>query len=184
MNIKLTLAIRFTAFVAILLTAFSVIIYQNYSQHRKTDYYERLVDRTNVFVNMCFDISDYDSISNMLASDVNLRPLSNYRLSIWDGNRLMISNSPNMLSAYHHNPIDKLKSKGRVAFFNGDTAYIAYLYKHENKSYTIASSSIDWVGKTKISFLKKLLGSAVGVPKPVILKSILFSILAVPPKII
>lgn len=157
MNIKHTLAIRFTVFVAVLLTAFSVIIYQNYSHYRKTDYYERLLDRTNVFAKMCFDIGDYDSIASMLANDVNLRPLSNYRLAVLDMDKLLISNSPNMFKGFHQSALDKLKSKGKVEFFNGDTAYLAYLYKHENKTYTVASSSIDWVGKTKITFLKKLI---------------------------
>lgn len=145
MNIKLTLTIRFTAVVVLLLTSFSLVVYNYYANYRKTTYYERLFERSNLITRIYIDSVDLKKIES------RLRPLDHFSISIWHEDKLIIQNgyTPS-LSADERL---QFKKKSIINLFKGDTAVIGFPYQFQGKNYLVLASSIDKVGGNKLGFL-------------------------------
>jgi hypothetical protein len=93
MNIKLSLTLRFLILVAILLASFSLVVYENYSRYRHDDYFERLRERSEAIAKHIIEITDPVLLNKILASENDIEPMSNLRVSVYSISGNLIGDS-------------------------------------------------------------------------------------------
>jgi len=84
MGLKFSLTLRFVLVVALLLSLFSITIYQNYSFYRKNDFKERLADRALSTSKLLIDYGAVDSVVLRIFDDNSIRPLLNQLVCVYD----------------------------------------------------------------------------------------------------
>lgn len=149
MNIKFILTIRFTVLVVLLLSSFSLVVYNYYANYRKTNFYERLFERSSLIAQLYVD-----SI-NVIEAERKLSPFDNFGICIWNDDKLLLeSGSKINLSG---DVLNLIKQNDSINLFKGDTAIVGFSCRFNDKEYLVAASSIDFNGKEKLDFLFKVI---------------------------
>lgn len=157
MNIKRSLTIRFLIIAALLLSAFSLVIYENYSNFRKIDYRERLAERTSSIATILLDVNNRDSVSIMMASDNNLRLMPFHKVSVYNNNLELVTDPLRASQNVSTKELEELKQKGHVAFERGDTQLVGFVMHHNANDYLVIGSALDLVGRKKVDYLKRVI---------------------------
>lgn len=132
--------------VALLLTSFSLVVYHYYGNFRKTNYSDRLFERSSLITRLYIDSIDLKEADNQLS------PLNLFSISVWDKSGQIFSDAKNLMYVSEE-ILQQIKPKNPITIFRGDTALIGFVYSYKKNNYTIIASSIDKVGKEKLDFL-------------------------------
>lgn len=157
MNIKLSLTLRFLILVAILLASFSLVVYENYSRYRHDDYFERLRERSESIAKHIIEITDPVLLSKILASENDIEPMSNLRVSVYSISGNLIGDSSTITNLPYPNIIDEVKAKKYIELAKGETHYIGFLTTHKGRKFIVIGSGNIFIGAQKLKFLGQLI---------------------------
>jgi len=157
MNIKLSLTLRFLILVAMLLASFSLVVYENYSRYRQDDYFERLKERSEAVAKHTIDITDPILLNEILKSENDIRPMSNFRVSVYSISGHLIGDSTTVTNLPYPNIIDEVRIKKHIELAKGETHYIGFLTTHKEQRFIVIGSGTILVGAQKLKFLGQLM---------------------------
>lgn len=157
MNIKLSLTIRFLIIAALLLTAFSLVIYENYSNFRKVDYQERLAERTASIASVLLDVRNPDSVSIMMARDNNLRLMPFHKVSVYNSRFMLVTDPTRASRNITTEILNDIRQKKHTSFALADTQFVGFVMKHKDADYLVVGSALDLVGRKKADYLLQVI---------------------------
>ncbi|MBP9186907.1 MAG: HAMP domain-containing histidine kinase [Bacteroidia bacterium] len=157
MNIKRALTLRFLILVALLLTSFSIVVYQNYANHRTEYFYERLNKRSNRIAKLMIDITNPDSLDEEIERVNILRPISNHKTSVFTMDGKLISDSSRKVEERLTEVIAEVKKSNSIEFITQKKQYVGFILYHNGNNYIVIASGQDMVGTNKLEYLEKTL---------------------------
>jgi signal transduction histidine kinase len=144
--------------VALLLSAFSITIYQNYAYFRKTEFNERLTERC---VNLAGLVVNGDTplyAFNKVFEDNAFRPLSGQRISVYNSEGLNLSKGIiKEVNGIDRTTLNYIWQNKRWLKTEGDTVTIGLVTDIASQKYIVIGSALDSVGKKKMYFLKQVI---------------------------
>jgi len=157
MGLKFSLTLRFVLVVALLLSLFSITIYQNYSFYRKNDFKERLADRALSTSKLLLDYGAVDSVVLRIFDDNSIRPLLNQLVCVYDSTGNLVISSGKMSNNSHAELLPRLYREQEISIESGDTTKVGFMFTHHNQKYAILASAADLVGTRKLAFLRQVI---------------------------
>lgn len=156
MDIKRSLTLRFLLLVVSLLAGFSIVVYENYANYRKVDYYERFTDRITAFSKLIINAQNSDTAGTYALQTTSLRPLTAQMIAIVDSrNTFLTHDSTRHILTYER--LKQIKAKTHIQFESADTHYVGLLMKHNNQQYVVLGRAVDIVGKKKLNYLGQVI---------------------------
>lgn len=157
MNIKRSLTIRFLVLVAILLSSFSLVVYQNYSKYRKDDYFERLRERSSTIARHMIDITNSNLLDEVIERENIVKPMSNHKVSVYSISGYFLGDSTRMAKLPYPGIIEDVRKTDYVELAMGEIHYTGFTLMHNGQKFIVIASGNDSVGTQKLSFLGRLI---------------------------
>lgn len=155
MTIRNRLTFLFTAIIAALLLAFSLVIYFSFAQNREDEYYSLLRHSAITKANLLLDAKIHPSVLQLI--------YRNSQNSLFQEEVAIYNTSFHLL--YHDAvDIDKVKetrqmiseivAKKEIRFYQGNLQVVGILYRHRQNAYVITAAANDQSGYAKLRNLK------------------------------
>lgn len=157
MNIKRSLTFRFLILVALLLSSFSLVVYENYSRYRQDDYYERLRDRSETIARHMIQITDPNLLDEVIERENVVKPMSNHRVSVYSISGFFLGDSTRIAKLPYPSIIDDVREKNYVELSIKETYYTGFVMVHNGQKFIVICSGTDFVGAQKLNFLGRLI---------------------------
>lgn len=157
MNIKRSLTIRFLVLVTILLSSFSLVIYQNYSKYRKDDYFERLRERSSTIARHMIDITNSNLLDEVIERENIVKPMSNHKVSVYSISGYFLGDSARMAVLPYPEVLEDVRKTDYVELALGEVHYTGFTMMHNGQKFIVICSGNDSVGTQKLNFLGRLI---------------------------
>ncbi|MFN3446131.1 MAG: HAMP domain-containing protein, partial [Bacteroidia bacterium] len=157
MNIKRSLTFRFLILVALLLSSFSLVVYENYSRYRQDDYFERLRDRSETIARHMIQITDPNLLDEVIERENVVKPMSNHRVSVYSISGFFLGDSTRIAKLPYPSIIDDVREKNYVELSIKETYYTGFVMVHNGQKFIVICSGTDFVGAQKLNFLGRLI---------------------------
>lgn len=157
MRLKTSLTIQFSFLVVLLLSIFSFVVYQSYTDYRKEDFNERLNDRTINIVNALLSFKESESLQKILTDKNNFRLLNTHQILIFHKDTLFQA-YPELNRSISQSEYKFYSAKNLPTYFSkGDTSFINLTFRFEKEHYLVIASATDTIGLKNSGFLRQLI---------------------------
>jgi signal transduction histidine kinase len=158
MKIQTQIAILFALIVGSLLAVFSFVIYQQFADFRRQEYYNLLKSKALTTAQLLTKVQEVDKKLLKTIDQNTLSALVDEKVLVFDKhNQLVYSNLDEHIIHYGNDLLEKVKKEGYVETTDNNNELVGMTYSIQDKSYVVLASANDLFGRKKLENLRNTL---------------------------